>query len=233
MCHHCRSGIAGDTGSERCFAGISAGCHQYTTVKKITTAYHETAFSCLTDNKASLKAIDEIFYEEPLAVFIDLSVGMNRTGIIPKQASGFMDACLNTKGIILKGIHAYDGDINDVNIGSRTKKADAAYQETAEVRQLAERKSGRQMDLIIGGTPTFPIHAKHDNVQCSPGTFIFWDDGYSAFKDLPFNVAALLIKRVVSIIDDKHLCLDLGHKAVASENLLHKSVQFLNVDDVN
>lgn len=201
-------------------------------LKKIIIAYPETTFSCLIDNTVSLKAIDEIFFEEPLAVFIDLNVGMNRTGLLPKQASGFMDACLNTKGVILKGIHAYDGDINDIANGSRTEKAATAYQIAAAVRQLAEQKSSRRMDLVIGGTPTFQIHAKQQDVQCSPGTFIFWDEGYSAFKDLPFNIATLLITRVVSIIDDKHLCLDLGHKAVASENPINKRVQFLNVDNV-
>jgi D-serine deaminase-like pyridoxal phosphate-dependent protein len=199
-------------------------------LKKIIAAYPETKYSCLIDNKTTLKAIDEVFNKEPLAVFIDLNAGMNRTGLHPKQASSFIDACLTTKGIILKGIHVYDGDINDVAIGIRTQKANAAYKKAADIRQLAEHKSERKMDLVIGGTPTFPIHANRPNVQCSPGTFIFWDDGYSAFKDLPFNIAALVLTRVVSIIDDQHICLDLGHKAIASENPLNKRVNFLNAE---
>jgi D-serine deaminase-like pyridoxal phosphate-dependent protein len=49
--------------------------------------------------------------------------------------------------------------------------------------------------------------------------------------DLDFEYAALLITRVVSVIDERHLCLDLGHKAVASENPLPQRIHFLNAPD--
>ncbi len=49
--------------------------------------------------------------------------------------------------------------------------------------------------------------------------------------DLKFYLAAVLLVRVISIIDETTLCLDLGHKAIASENPLPR-VKFLNVDDV-
>jgi hypothetical protein len=35
--------------------------------------------------------------------------------------------------------------------------------------------------------------------------------------DLPFDIAAVLLVRVISIIDEITLCLDLGHKAISSE----------------
>lgn len=158
-------------------------------------------------------------------------MGMNRTGIKPEQADHLMEACLNTKGVILKGIHAYDGNINDIELNIRTQKADGAYDIAISIKEKVEKMSGRNMELVIGGTPTFAIHAKRTDVQCSPGTFVFWDDGYTVFKDLPFTPAAILLTRVISIIDGEHLCLDLGHKAVASENLLNKRVRFLNVDN--
>ena len=69
-------------------------------------------------------------------------------------------------------------------------------------------------------------------MQCSPGTFVFWDKGYTEFADLPFTVAAVLLTRVISIVDGNLLCLDIGHKAVASENPLHQRLHFLNIEDV-
>jgi D-serine deaminase-like pyridoxal phosphate-dependent protein len=48
------------------------------------------------------------------------------------------------------------------------------------------------------------------------------------FPDLPFLPAAVLITRVISVPDDGLLCLDLGHKSVASENTLEKRIYFLN-----
>lgn len=80
----------------------------------------------------------------------------------------------------------------------------------------------------MGGTPTFPMYAKRKDCECSPGTFVFWDWGYgNAYPDMPFKVAALLITRVISVLDEHHVCVDLGYKAVASESPLPR-VFFLN-----
>jgi len=71
----------------------------------------------------------------------------------------------------------------------------------------------------MGGTPTFPCYARHHDVDLSPGTCFLQDWGYmSSFPDLPFEPAALLFARVVSV-NRKALvfCLDLGYKAIASD----------------
>ena len=73
--------------------------------------------------------------------------------------------------------------------------------------------------VVAGGTPTFPIHARRPDVECSPGTSVFWDWSYSTIlPDLDFLPAVLLLTRIVSKPGENRLCLDLGHKAVASEN---------------
>ena len=85
--------------------------------------------------------------------------------------------------------------------------------------------------VVVGGTPTFPVHARRPGVELSPGTCIFWDAGYgSQLPDLPFRPAALVLTRVVSRPGANRLCLDLGHKAIASENP-HPRVQLLNLPD--
>jgi D-serine deaminase-like pyridoxal phosphate-dependent protein len=73
---------------------------------------------------------------------------------------------------------------------------------------------------VLGGTPTFPIHAALDvpGVECSPGTVTLHDVGYAtSYPDLPFVPAALILTRVVSHPRPGRLCLDLGHKAVAAD----------------
>ena len=80
----------------------------------------------------------------------------------------------------------------------------------------------------MGGTPSFPTHARRPGIECSPGTFVFWDWGYKhILPDEPFEYAALLITRVISVIDEETICTDLGHKSVAAENPLPR-VYFLN-----
>jgi D-serine deaminase-like pyridoxal phosphate-dependent protein len=58
-----------------------------------------------------------------------------------------------------------------------------------------------------------------------------WDAGYATkLPDMNFLPAALLLTRVVSKPGANRLCLDLGHKAVASENP-HPRVEFLDLPD--
>jgi D-serine deaminase-like pyridoxal phosphate-dependent protein len=57
---------------------------------------------------------------------------------------------------------------------------------------------------------------------------VLWDYSYSSrLADLDFQHAALVLTRVVSRPSARRLCLDLGHKAIASENP-HPRVHFLN-----
>jgi D-serine deaminase-like pyridoxal phosphate-dependent protein len=73
--------------------------------------------------------------------------------------------------------------------------------------------------MVAGGTPTFAIHAKREDLECSPGTCVFWDHSYGTkFADLQFLPAALLVTRVVSRPAANRVCLDLGFKAVSPDN---------------
>ncbi len=91
---------------------------------------------------------------------------------------------------------------------------DHATPRTAPARGLPEPR------LVLGGTPTFPIHAALDalGIECSPGTCTLHDFGYATrYPDLPFEPAAVLLSRVISHPCPDRLCLDLGHKAVAAD----------------
>ena len=74
------------------------------------------------------------------------------------------------------------------------------------------------LKLLQEGLLHFPIHALRKNVETSPGTVLLWDYGYSSsFSDMNFLHAAILLTRIISKPGKDLLCLDLGHKAVASE----------------
>jgi D-serine deaminase-like pyridoxal phosphate-dependent protein len=99
------------------------------------------------------------------------------------------------------------------------------------LRRQIERAGLPVPRIVAGGTPTFPMHARRGGVECSPGTCVFWDAGYAhTLPDLDFLPAAVLLSRVVSKPAANHLCLDLGHKAVASE-MPHPRVVFLELTD--
>ncbi|SFD13299.1 D-serine deaminase, pyridoxal phosphate-dependent [Chitinophaga sp. CF118] len=200
----------------------------------VVQQYPDTRFSCLTDNSTTAIGIAACFAaaELVLPVFLDLNVGMNRTGIVPGEAAlALYQELEHLPGIKPLGLHAYDGHLHDEDATVRKEKCDAAF---APVQALAQAitDSGSPAPLIIaGGTPTYTFHATRPGVECSPGTFIFWDWGYRQhIPEQAFEYAALVITRVISVIDNERLCLDLGHKSVAAENPQPR-VHFLNVPD--
>jgi D-serine deaminase-like pyridoxal phosphate-dependent protein len=86
---------------------------------------------------------------------------------------------------------------------------------------------GKEMIIVAGGSASFATHRER-KVECSPGTFVFWDWNYlHLLPETPFELAALVITRICSIVDPRTVTLDLGHKSVAAENPLPR-VHFLN-----
>lgn len=195
--------------------------------------YPDTSFSCLIDNAASAFELNKLCEENQLcaAVYIDLNVGMNRTGVQPDKAMELIKIILSCTQLVLKGIHAYDGHIHNQDLIQRREAGEKSFAIAERVFAAAEKLSSSPMSIIMGGTPTFPIHVGRKNTEYSPGTFVFWDWGYhEMLADLPFQYAALVLCRVISVIDTNHVCLDLGHKSVAAENPLPR-VHFLNAPD--
>ena len=72
------------------------------------------------------------------------------------------------------------------------------------------------------------------DVECSPGTFIYWDKGYlDLCPEQNFLPAAVLLTRVISLPSPNRICTDLGHKSVAPENEITRRVFFLNASGLN
>jgi D-threonine aldolase len=194
--------------------------------------YPATRFSCLTDNRNSAAEQSAIFFANDLRVpvYIDLNVGMNRTGIAPgKGAIQLYLYCSTLKGIKPVGLHAYDGQIRNVDFNIRKVECDQAFAAVEKMKEQLMKNGMEEPVIIAGGSHSFSIHCKRKNVECSPGTFIYWDKGNSDFcPEQAFLPAAVLITRVVSLPNATSLCTDLGHKSVAAENELTKRVYFLN-----
>jgi len=205
--------------------------------------YPATKFSCLIDDPAAARAMDAVFSAAGLRVpvYIDLNLGMNRTGILPGEAAlQLYKEALQMQGILPIGLHAYDGHIRDVDFEARRQKCDAVFAPVAAlaaaIGSAPESSPGpgpATPIIIAGGSPSFSIHCKREGVECSPGTFVYWDKGYSdGCPEQAFSPAALVITRVVSLPEPTKLCLDLGHKSIAAENELSRRVAFLNAPEL-
>ncbi|GAB2574378.1 D-TA family PLP-dependent enzyme [Spirosoma areae] len=199
-------------------------------------AYPTTEFSCLVDNMTTARQLSElaVMAGRIVPVYVDLNVGMNRTGIAPGGAVLTLYAELNQlAGVRPVGLHAYDGHLRNPSLTVRTTDCDAAFWPVQLLSETLSARGFMKPVLVVGGSPTFPIHAKRPGVECSPGTFIYWDKGYqTTLPEQPFLPAALVVSRVISLPDSTKLCLDVGHKSVAAEGELSERITFLNAPDL-
>jgi D-threonine aldolase len=195
--------------------------------------YPGTRFSCLVDHPESAQLISDLFNASghTAFVYIDLNLGMNRTGITPEKAKDLYQKLKTLPGIQVLGFHSYDGHIRDQDEMERRKNVERAFEPVLKLKSELEKQEGKSLTLIAGGTPTGLIHAAAGDRESSPGTFIFWDKGYSdLLQEQKFEWAALVISRVISIPAKDIICLDLGHKSVAAENPQPR-IFFLNAPD--
>ena len=194
--------------------------------------YPQTNFSCLTDNIDAAKEQSLEFQKNDISVpvYIDLNVGMNRTGICADdRALELYKLCSTFKGIKLLGLHAYDGHLRDRDFNARRQKCDEAFSLVEKLRDQIINAGLPKPRIIAGGSPSFSIHCNRDAVECSPGTFIYWDKGYlDLCPEQNFLPAAVLLTRVISLPSPNRICTDLGHKSVAPENEITRRVFFLN-----
>ena len=190
--------------------------------------FPDVKFTGLADDAAALESLNAAALTAGVrvSVMLDLDVGQQRTGIVPDKAAAFYRRMAELPGIVAGGLHAYDGHLHQTDVAERAAACEAAF---APVMALAAELA--VACIVAGGTPTFPLHARRAGVECSPGTCVLWDAGYGQkLPDLDFLPAAVLLTRVISRPGENRLCLDLGHKSVASE-MPHPRVVFPQLPD--
>ncbi len=201
---------------------------------RLISAYPETDFSTLVDNQDTLaeittKATDA---QKIVSLYMDINSGMNRTGCIPDEnAIALFTSIEKNEFTKAKGLHAYDGHIRNTDISERKQQCDKAFDSVIWLKKQIENEGFYVENIIVGGSPSFPIHAQRSNVEASPGTTLLWDAGYhKSFPDMPFLHAAVLLTRIISKPSKDIICLDLGHKSVAPE-MGFPRVRILGLED--
>jgi len=210
----------------------------------LIAAFPKTKFSVICDDPEAIRQISKaVFSRRParsasagqgqrLEVLLDLDLGQQRTGVkVGAEAAELYRLIASSPGLAPGGLHAYDGHIGETDLAKRTALCEAAFAPVAAFRRKLMDAGLQVPHIVAGGSPTFPIHAQRPEVECSPGTCVFWDAGYEKkLPDLEFKPAAVLLTRVISKPGPDRLCLDLGHKAVGSE-MPHPRVVLLNLED--
>ena len=212
---------------------------------RLISTFPETAFSTLVDDFETAQSLSQAAAEAKveIPVYLDLNVGMDRTGIAPGPAAEALYGQLaELPGLMVTGLHVYDGHIHGTDDQVITEAVDQAFAPAWQMRaNLLEQ--GLPVPHVVGcgttsscwmagvvdrqtqsGGATVPV-------EVSAGTSVLWDAGQDGLSP-PMGIqnAAVLLARVISRPTEKTICIDLGHKAVASE-MQPPRVQFFGLPD--
>jgi D-serine deaminase-like pyridoxal phosphate-dependent protein len=200
---------------------------------RLKQEFKNLKISCIADNEKIIIRLSDMARKTGLEthVWLDINNGMNRTGVIPgEKAARLYKRIIDSPGLVAEGLHVYDGHIHEPDIARRQKICNEAFTSITSIVDELKSDGISPVKIVAGGTPTFPIHATNKNIETSPGTILLWDWGYSSsFADLNFSHAAVLLTRIISSPGPDLLCIDLGHKAVASE-MPQPRIKILNIE---
>ncbi|MCL2092871.1 MAG: D-TA family PLP-dependent enzyme [Treponema sp.] len=191
--------------------------------------YPQTCFWAIGDDLGQLQLLSQALAKtpgDPLPLCIDVNMGMDRTGVALDSLAEFYTQARTIPGLRVRGFHCYDGHLGIENQDERRRALSSPLEKLLSIIEDLKKEdlknAGEEEPLLImGGSPSFPLHAEHRGVYLSPGTLFVNDYNYSRkFKDLDFPPAAAVLSRVISHPTGKTFTLDAGHKALGADSPL-------------
>ena len=180
----------------------------------------ETRFWALGDDAAALRRLSDAAKAGGISipVLVDVNVGQDRTGVPLQQVPAFFESCSGLPNLQLCGMHCYDGHNHQIDVNERQRAVDEMDCAIEAVRQEVLRRGFPCGTVIVGGTPSFPCHAKACDYFLSPGTSFVMDARYGReAPDLGLWEAGAILTRVVSHPASNTFTLDLGSKGISCD----------------
>lgn len=188
---------------------------------KLVNTFPETTFYAIGDNTDIVESIGKEASAAGLEIsfLMDVDLGQNRTGVSSDKASDQYKLWSGFEGIRMCGLHCYDGHRHESDVNERLALIRKEDETVSRIKQELNDEEISPKLIILGGTPSFPYHARlMPNDFYSPGTCVVWDFGYaSSYPDLDFVPGAAVLTRVVSHRGPDLITLDMGTKGVASD----------------
>ena len=152
-------------------------------------------------------------------LFIDVNVGMNRTGLAAQDAWSFYQGISGCATVNVVGIHAYDGHVHQCGEDLRKQAAAESMRVVIElVRQFAQNGRPPAMTMVAG-TPSFLPDMQllgqatlPTKLLFSPGTWIYSDSLTNEMLPGFFEIAAVLLTQVIDLPTPRTATLNIGHK---------------------
>lgn len=187
---------------------------------RLAEEYGETRFSILSEDP---RHVDEV--PPKVGIFVDVNPGYHRTGLSLEREARIIEVA-KAAGPRFRGVHYYEGQLTDSDLGRRREKAFAGYESLMKLLGKLEREGQEVGELITSGTPGFecalsfpPFGAFEGTLhRVSPGTVVFHDwRSEQQNPELALEPAAVVFTRVVSHPAPGRFTCDAGSKSVAAE----------------
>jgi D-serine deaminase-like pyridoxal phosphate-dependent protein len=204
---------------------------------RLLQAYPSVNLAVTADHAQPVASLGDAMCRARLSVdvLLDIDTGLRRTGMeIGPEAAALYQQIARTPGLRPGGLHVYDGQNHQTAVAERKAAVHAAWERVVPFRDELVSAGWPVPRIVAGGTGTFPVYAAIDEptLELSPGTTVFYDAGYTfAFPDLLFQIAAVLLTRVISRPGPDRLTLDLGYKACASDPPAGRRLVFPDLPD--
>lgn len=169
----------------------------------------------------SVSVIDD--WPSGLDAFVDLDVGMERTGF-PVQDDGRVLAAarrLRKQGIRFRGLHVYDGHLGALPEEERAEAVRAWLGRVIEIANLLERNGQGVEEIVVGGTQTLSSLLASDleslpfRLTLGPGTLVYAD--LTTLERTPsgfVRAAYVVLTTVVSRPTPRRITVDAGLTAI-------------------
>ena len=196
---------------------------QLAAVRRIAAAFPATTISALVEDPGMIAA----WRGSPVALFIDLTPGMDRTGMrLDAGPVIALAGAIQAAGLRLAGLHFYDGHAFGFEAHEAERRVHQGYDRLLALVEQLERAGIAVPEIITAGTPAFPHAISYRGFErrgtihrVSPGTVVY-NDRHS-LKQLPdhagYRPAALVLSTVVSHPGPARFCADAGHKTVSAD----------------
>jgi D-serine deaminase-like pyridoxal phosphate-dependent protein len=172
---------------------------------------------------------DAARWPAPLALFVDVNPGMDRTGL-SGAAHAEVLALARAAGERLRGLHWYDGHRLERDLAARRRAAHDGYRDLVALALELARRGVRVDEIVTSGTPAFgaaldfhPFETLHEHWpaavhRVSPGTVVLHDARSEELDPtLGLVPAALVLARVVSRPRHGRVTCDAGSKALGAD----------------
>ncbi len=152
-------------------------------------------------------------------LFIDINVGMNRTGLKAESALDFYKIFANDVDFQFAGLHAYDGHAHQISQTERRRVVEQSMARLDAALNQFARFDVKVPCTMVAGTPGFLLDAEYfrgmnhqTTLFLSPGTWLYFDAVSETMLPATFEPAALIYAQVMDRPTLETATLNVGHK---------------------